>query len=198
MRETQRDGPPTPPTRLTPDPEGEGARLDGLVEQVYDELRSIARRCLAAERPDHTLQPTALVHEAWARLARHRGDASEGNFKALVATAMRHVLVDHARAKRGPKRGGGVEHVPLTVVGDVGGPLTSTIDVLDLDAALKRLACTFPVHVRIVEARFFAGMTHEEIAAALGIGLSTVEGHWRFARAWLKGELGESIPSPDS
>ena len=165
---------------------------------AYNELRTTAKRFMATERRDHTLQPTALVHEAWVRLPRNLASGSEAHFKACVATAMRRVLVDHARAKRGPKRGGGVKHVPLEVVGDVAGTPAEVIDLLDLDASLDRLARTFPRHVHIVEMRIFAGMKHDEIAEALGVSLSTIEEHWRFARAWLKRELGESTLRGDA
>jgi RNA polymerase sigma-70 factor (ECF subfamily) len=167
-----------------------------LMSLVYDELRAIARRCMAGERRDHTLQPTALVHEAWGRLAGRIGAVDVVHFKALVATTMRRVLVDHARRKRGPVHGGDVPHVSLTAIGDLGDDQPTGIDVLALDEALERLASVHAEPARVVELRFFAGLTHPEIATALATSLSTVEDRWRFARAWLRRALDAPSPPP--
>ncbi|HUR27519.1 MAG TPA: sigma-70 family RNA polymerase sigma factor, partial [Planctomycetota bacterium] len=163
---------------------------DELAAALYEELRAVARRDLAGERVGHTLQPTALVNEAWLRLfnGQEHGFQSRAHFFAAAATAIRRVLADHARRRQAEKRGGGAGRVPLEAV-DEGGPVRSE-DVLALDEALERLAAFAPEQARIVELRFFAGMTTEELALALGISVSTAERHWRLARAWLRCELG--------
>ncbi|MCA8975334.1 MAG: RNA polymerase subunit sigma [Planctomycetes bacterium] len=193
------------PSDSSPEPTAEPPEHDSagyptlpadVMSLVYDELRVLARAYMAGERKGHTLQATALVHEAWGRLPEHLRGLPELQFKACMATAMRRVLVDHARAKRGPKRGGGIAPLSLDVVGDLEAMPTSVIDLLDLDEALQRLVEAYPVHARIVAARFFAGMTNPQIASALGIGKSTVEGYWRFVRAWLKRELSLTSAEP--
>jgi RNA polymerase sigma factor (TIGR02999 family) len=171
-----------------------------LVAALYDELRAVARRDLAGERVNHTLQPTALVNEAWMRLfpdSEKKGDdekpgqvngfENRAHFFAAASTAIRRVLADHARRRQAEKRGGALGRVPLEEV-DVGGPVRSE-DVLALDEALERLAVFAPEQARIVEMRFFGGMTTPELARALSISESTVQRHWRLARAWLRGEL---------
>lgn len=157
-----------------------------LLPVVADELRSIAAGLLRRERPDHTLQPTALVNEAWIRLFHHEGDAEprdRKHFFALAAKVMRQVLVDHARRRKRDKRGGGEPQQPLDEA------LTAVevegVDVLDLDAALVELATLDGRQARVVEMRFFGGLESQEVAEVLGVSLSTVERDWRAARAWL-------------
>ncbi len=160
-----------------------------LAAALYDDLRAAARRDLAGERPGHTLQPTALVNEAWMRLFAGRPTAFENraHFFSAASTAIRRVLADHARRRQADKRGGDPGRVPLEEV-EVGGPVR-TEDVLALDEALERLEAFAPVQARIVEMRFFGGLTTPELALALDISESTVERNWRLARAWLRAEL---------
>jgi RNA polymerase sigma factor (TIGR02999 family) len=169
---------------------GSAEATQQLVTALYDELRTLARRDLAGERVGHTLQPTALVNEAWLRLFTGQQPTFENraHFFAAASTAIRRVLADHARRRQAEKRGGGAGRVPLEEI-DVGGAVRSD-DVLALDEALQRLSSFAPLQARIVEMRFFGGMTTPELARALEISESTVERHWRLARAWLRGELG--------
>lgn len=180
----------TPPTPAVPP--GFAGLPQELFSVVYRELRAIARRYLDQERRSHTLQPTALVHEAWVRLSPDLGKRwSPDQLKACAALVMRHVLLDHARARLGPKRGGGLDHVPLTVVADSLVAPSSEVELIALHEALERLAGTHARQANVVILRFFGGMAHPEIARSLGVHLSTVEADWRFARAWLMRELGE-------
>jgi RNA polymerase sigma factor (TIGR02999 family) len=157
--------------------------------QVYDELRRLAHRRLRDEADGHSLNTTALVHEAYLRLA--EGDARWGDrkhFFALAATAMRRILVDHARRLHAVKRGDGARRLNLD---DVAGlAVEARADVLvALDEALDRLASLEPRQARVVECRWFAGLSEEETAQALGIGLRTVKRDWAMARGWLYQEL---------
>lgn len=170
---------------------GHGGRaLDALLPIVYDELRGIARRQLGAERGDHTLQPTALVHEAYLKLGRlDRIEwVNRAQFFAVAARAMRRVLVDHALARRAAKRGGGAEHVPLDEALLVSA--TDAGEILALNDALAALEEREPRLARVVECRYFAGLSIEETAEALGISPATVKRDWVVARAWLNRELG--------
>ncbi len=171
---------------------GRPGASEELVAALYDELRALARRDLAGERPDHTLQPTALVNEAWMRLFTGQEGTfdNRAHFFSAASTAMRRVLADHARKRQAEKRGGGRGRVPIEEI-DVGGSVRSE-DVLALDEALERLSAFAPVQARVVEMRFFGGLTTPESARALEMSESTIERHWRLARAWLRGELGES------
>ena len=156
---------------------------------VYDELRRIAASVLRHERADHTLQPTALVHEAFLRLAETE-DApwqNRAHFVAIAARAMRRVLVDHARGRNALKRGSGEVRVPLDNL-DVPAATTG-VDLVALDEALERLAALDERQARIVEVRFFGGLTVEETAALIGASERTVKRDWQMARAWLKREL---------
>ena len=163
-----------------------------LFPVIYGELRDVARRYLGRERRNHTLQPTALVHEAWLRLQNEKGSGWEGRTHglALGAQAMRRLLIDHGRHQKRDKRGGGVHPVALddlvkaSETGEV--PVE---DLLTLEAALTRLEAVDARAGQIVTLRFFSGMTNPEIAQYLGLSLRTVEGDWTFARAWLKREL---------
>lgn len=159
---------------------------------VYDELKVLARRYLARERRGHTLQPTALVHEAWVRLRNQRRVSWNGRTHVLAmgAQAMRRLLVDHGRRRRRLKRGGGEQSTTLREWVNAHGRSPIAIeDALALDAALKKLADLDERQARIVEMRFFGGLSAAETAAALGVSLRTVEGDWTHARAWLRREL---------
>ena len=157
---------------------------------VQVELRRLAGGMMRSERSDHTLQPTALVNEACLRLFDQRG-AWEGreHFLALAATVMRRILADHARRRRSEKRGGDRKRV--TLEGSEAAEDDRGVDLTALDAALEKLAGLYERQARIVELRYLAGMTVEEVATTLDISRSTVEAEWRMARAWLHRELGE-------
>lgn len=156
--------------------------------QVYDELKLVARKQLRAQPAGHTLQPTALVNEAWLRLGQRQASYNgRTHFFAAAAKAMRHVLVDHARAKRAEKRGGALERVTLLDTDGADGP---ALDVLDLDEALRRMAEDDERRARVVELKFFTGLTIPEIAEALGVSHMTITNDWRRARARLSRELG--------
>jgi RNA polymerase sigma factor (TIGR02999 family) len=168
--------------------QGDAEAGDRLLALVYAELRRIARSKLRGEGPGATLQPTGLVHEAFLRLVHQPADFPDrAHFFAFASTVMRHVLVDHARARLAGKRPSGP---PLTIATDLpasGGP---DIELLDLDRALEQLTAEHPRPARVVEMRFFAGLTADEIAAALGVTKRTVDRDWAFARAWLLSTLG--------
>ena len=161
-----------------------------LVPLVYDELRAIARNYFRHERPGHTLQPTAVVHEAYMRLV----DASRvdwqgrTHFIAVCAKVMRRVLIDHARARKRVRRGGGQQ--PVTLENAVAPLGLEDVDAIDLNEALERLAVLDPRQARIVELRFFGGLSVEDVARTLGISKRTVEGDWTHAKAWLHAQLG--------
>ena len=175
---------------------GEPHASDSLVRLVYEELRRQARLTLRREGEGHTLQPTALVHEAWLRLGgQHNAHwESRTQFFALAARMMRRVLVDHARTRRALKRGGAV-HVTL----GVGSPThlveaaedasLDAVDVIALDDALGRLAAIDPQKARLVDLRYFAGLSIPEAAAALGVSPATIGREWAIARMWLRRDL---------
>ena len=164
--------------------------MDELLPLVYDELKRIAARELRGERPNHTLCTTALVHEAWVELSRLQRIQwqNRGHYLALAAQAMRRVLIDHAVARRAQKRGGG-QHVDT--LGDDALVMVHAraAELLDLDAALERLAALDERQARIVECRFYGGMSIEETGEALAISPATVKRDWTAARAWLNREL---------
>jgi RNA polymerase sigma factor (TIGR02999 family) len=168
---------------------GDKRAADKLLPLVYDEFRALARHYLAQERANHTLQPTALVHEAYLKLVdQSRVDwQGRSHFFAVAAQAMRRILVDHARSRQRDKRGGGRARVLLDEA--VALSPQKDEDVLALDEALERLAQLDPRQAKVVELRFFGGMNVEEVAAALQVSKRTVEGDWTFARAWLSREL---------
>jgi RNA polymerase sigma factor (TIGR02999 family) len=170
---------------------GEQEALDELLPLVYGELRRMAGRQLRAERQEHTLTPTALVHEAYLRLVGQRRTSwrSRAQFFAIAARLMRRVLVDHARARLADKRGGGLVVVPLEQAGDPEAAASPLADVLAVDEALTRLAALDADQARLVELRFFGGLTVEEIAPLLGRSERTVKREWRLARAWLFRDL---------
>ena len=165
--------------------QGDAAAFDRLVPLVYDELRRVARRHLRGEPPGQALQATALVHEVYLRLVDldRMTLTSRAHFFGVAATLMRQIVVDFARRQRAEKRGGGVTVVSL----DEASPAawTSSVDVLALDEALNALAAIDARQCRVVELRFFAGLTIDEAATALGISPATVEREWAFAKAWL-------------
>jgi RNA polymerase sigma factor (TIGR02999 family) len=158
----------------------------GPFEEVYTELRRLAARRLATEKPGQTLSATALVHEAWLRLARSSVEwRDKTHFMRTAATAMRRILVDRARAKLADKRGGNERFSELP---DVARP-TPSADVLAIDAALEKFAIVKPGHAKLVELRFFMGLSGEEAANVLAISPATADRMWRFARAWLQTEI---------
>ena len=164
--------------------------FDRLYPAVYDELRRVARRLLAGERPDRTLDTTELVHEAYLRLVDQTRAtyADQCHFRAVAAQAMRRILVDRARRRDRIKRGGGARAVSLDEV-DVVARLDPDSDLEALDDALRRLAEADPVKARVVELRFFGGLTIDETAELLGVSPMTVKRDWAVARAWLYREL---------
>jgi RNA polymerase sigma factor (TIGR02999 family) len=165
-----------------------------LIPQVYAELRRVAAHHMRLERGNHTLQPTALVHEAYTRLVQPHSEIawqSRAHFFATASRLMRNILVDHARAKHAGKRGGVQHQVTLE---DAFLPSNDRlndrlIDVLVLDDALDHLAKLDARQARIVELHFFVGLTFEEIALVLGVSVRTVKGDWGMSRDWLRGEL---------
>jgi RNA polymerase sigma factor (TIGR02999 family) len=171
---------------------GDDGALERLVPLVYDELRSIARAKLRREAPGHTLNTTALVHEAYLRLVGIDGVewADRAHFFAVCARVMRRVLLDYADRVRAKKRGGARPDLPLVegVVATDGGP--TAVDLVDLDRALERLESLDERQCRVVECRFFAGLSVDETAEALSISPATVKREWATARAWLNRELG--------
>lgn len=168
---------------------GDRGALDELLPVIYAELRAQADRALRHERPDHTLSPTALVHEAYLKLVRLERVVwhDRAHFFGACANEMRRILVSYARRRQAGKRGAGVEHVSLDNALDAA--QTRPGELVALDEALERLGAIDERQVRIVECRFFAGMGIEETAAALGISPATVKRDWTLARAWLNREL---------
>jgi RNA polymerase sigma factor (TIGR02999 family) len=168
---------------------GSAPALEELVPLVYAELRRIAGRYAHRERAGHSLQATALVHEAYIRLLKDESLSFENraHFLGIAARSMRQILVEHARSRDAEKRGGERQRVTLNEGVAAGGPVD--VDLLALEEALERLAALNADHARIVELRFFGGLTNEETAAALGISPATVKRAWVIARAWLFREL---------
>jgi RNA polymerase sigma factor (TIGR02999 family) len=178
---------------------------------VYDELRRLAASYIRKEKPGQTLQATALVHEAFVRLSAEKGQPwkNRTHFLAIAALSMRQILVQRARARHAEKRGGEAERITLDeslLAGHAGAPATRTlrggveagpdrggVDVIALDSALERLAAFDAQQAKIVELRYFGGMTVEETAEALDISPATVKRHWTIARAWLRKELSEPV-----
>jgi RNA polymerase sigma factor (TIGR02999 family) len=170
-----------------------GTPADELYPAIYGELRRVAQRYMGRERQNHTLQPTALVHEAWLRLQNERGALWRGRTHglALGAQAMRRFLVDYGRRQKRDKRGGGVQPASLDNLLDAGTTGAVPVeDLLTLEAALTRLEAVDPRAAQVVMLRFFSGMSNPEVAEHLGLSVRTVEGDWTHARAWLKRELG--------
>ncbi|HUR33816.1 MAG TPA: ECF-type sigma factor [Vicinamibacterales bacterium] len=171
-----------------------------LFPLMYGELRRVAGRYLGRERSDHTLQPTALVNEAWLRLQNDRAAALPGRTQALAlaAQAMRRVLVDHGRQQKSQKRGGRLPHVELDDLLHAARTAAVPVeDLLTLEAALARLEAIDPRGAEIVSLRFYSGLSVPEVAAHLGVSVSTVEHKWTHARAWLRRDLAGTAP-PDA
>jgi len=167
---------------------GNPEALNKLLPLVYGELHKLARHKMQNEREGHTLQHTALVHEAYIKLVQMDISWNDrAHFFAMAARAMRHILVDHARTKNRDKRGGEFEKVSLDEADAPSGG--SPVDILDLDRALQRLAELDSRQSEIIELHYFGGMTHEEIAAVTGVSATTVDRELRLAKAWIKHEL---------
>lgn len=168
--------------------QAEPGTLDRLLPLAYDELRRIAQDCLGGERPGHTLDATALVHEAYLKLVGQQDVhwQNRAHLLGVAAQAIRRILVDHARGKARDKRGGRFRRVTLSGVGSSAAP---ELDLLDLDDALERLAAIDERDARIVEMRYFAGLSLDEIAATFGISERTVRRQWNYAKTWLFREL---------
>lgn len=174
--------------------EGEGGALEELLPLVYEELHRLAARRLSRERRDHTLQATALVNEAYLRLVDQRNQSwtNRSQFLGIAATMMRRILINHAQAHRAAKRGGDRQRVTLhEAVAVLEG---RAADLVDLDAALDRLNARDEDAARLVELRFFAGLSNDEVAELRGVSTRTVERSWRLAKAWLRKELGDTEP----
>lgn len=180
--------------------QGDAAALERLVPMLYDDLRRVARGHLRRERPGHSLQATALVHEVFLRLVDvdRMTVKNRTHFFALAARLMRQILVDHARRQQAGKRGGGVTVISLSEAAGAAAPTsTSSVDVLALDEALDVLSSFDVQQCRVVELRFFAGLSIPEAADALGISTATVEREWAMAKAWLHQRLTAS-PKPSA
>jgi RNA polymerase sigma factor (TIGR02999 family) len=186
---------PVPPLFPTPQkagvPSSETGEPDETLRVIYGELRRLARQKMAREVAGHTLQPTALVHEAWLRLG---GDAqppwqNRAHFFAAAAEAMRRILVERARRKFREKRGGGAEHVPLDDL-ELAQPGGEVEEPLAVNDALDRLAARDQRKAEVVKLRYFVGFSFEEVAEALDISIPTAKREWAYARAWLHQEIG--------
>lgn len=176
---------------------GDEAALERLMPLVYDELRRLARHYMRRERPGHTIQPTALVNEAYLRLVEQQNVPwqSRAHFFGIASRLMRQILVDYARARNYRKRGGGGQQVSLSeAAGAVGG---RAAELLALDEALVSLAALDEQQARVVELRYFGGLTIEEAAEVLGVSHATVERDWRAARAWLRREMSQDKSSDE-
>jgi RNA polymerase sigma factor (TIGR02999 family) len=173
---------------------GDRAVADELVAIIYKDLRRLAKHYLAQERRDHTLQPTALVHEAYMRIVQQNSVQwqNPAHFFAIAARAMRRVLIDHARGAKATKRGG----TKISLESALLYSDNQCVELLALDEALTRLAQWDPRQAEIVEMKFFAGLSVEQIAQALDVSVRTVKRDWNLARAWLYGELTNSLAEP--
>jgi RNA polymerase sigma-70 factor, ECF subfamily len=172
---------------------GERAALDRLLPLVQRSLHDIARGHLRYERPDHSLEPSALVNELYLRLIDQRQVSwrDRAHFFGVAAQIMRNILVDHARRRQSEKRGGGMQRVTLDAT--VAAQEQEAVDVIVLDDALQRLEAIFPQQGRIVELRYFAGMTIEETAEAMRTSPATVKREWALAKAWLRRSMTEGV-----
>jgi RNA polymerase sigma factor (TIGR02999 family) len=174
---------------------GDATAFDQLLPLVYDELHAIAARHMRGERPDHTLQPTALVHEAFLRLTGAEIPYDDrAHFIRAASQSMRRVLVDHARARNAAKRGGNLR---VTLDESLAPQEDRVVDLLVLDDALNRLAAAEPRWARVVELRFFGGLEVTEVAAVLGISTATAKRDWQFARTWLAKALRDTPVSTE-
>ncbi|HEX8195796.1 MAG TPA: sigma-70 family RNA polymerase sigma factor [Pyrinomonadaceae bacterium] len=180
---------------------GDSEAVEKLLPAVYDELRRLAAGYLRRERSDHTLQPTALVHEAYLKLIDQTRVSwqNRAHFFGVAAQVMRRILVDHAREHRAAKRGAEFQIMPLDE--NLDKAFVKSSELIALDDALTELAKVSPEKAKLVELRFFGGLTFEETAEVLDIGLTTVKRQWRLARAWLYGQLNNTNseqPAEDS
>ncbi len=171
------------------DPDADGA----LLHQVYAELRQLARAKMAREQPGHTLQPTALVHEAWLRLdcggsTGEQRFANRAHFFGAAAEAMRRILVERARRKGREKRGAGAEHVDVDDI-EIAAPAATDDELLAVHEALDRFAAHDPRRAELVKLRYFSGLTFEDISEILGISVATANRDWAYARAWLHQDI---------
>jgi RNA polymerase sigma-70 factor, ECF subfamily len=173
--------------------QGDRAAVDALLPLVYDQLHEIAERKMRSERGDHTLQPTALVHEAFLRLVDQNRVHWQGraHFCAVAANMMRRILVDHARRRASQKRGAAAAKVPLDDAPGLSGG-QNPLDIVALDDLLDQLAQLNERHARVVELRFFTGLDVNETAHVLGVSPATVKNDWRAARAWLMARMDNS------
>jgi len=169
--------------------QGDEGAHEALLPLVYERLRGVAARVFQGERPGHTLQPTALVHDAWIQLVNedHAAWQNRAQFFAVGATLMRRILVDHARARQSLKRGGAAERI--SVHEGLATEFENGADLLDLDRALGKLARLDDRQHRIVELRFFSGLKVNEVADCMGVSVRTIEAEWTMAKAWLRREL---------
>lgn len=175
---------------------GNPAAADQLASVLYNELRSLARQSLRHERPDHTLQPTALVNELYVRLFGASAPViwqNRAHFFAIAAQTLRRILVDHARAQRADKRGGNQVKISLTEAQEW--TESRDEDIVAVEEALLQLEKLQPRAAQVVELRFFGGLTEEEVAEVLGVSPITVKRDWKFARAWLMSQLRSLPPS---
>ncbi|MFK7760164.1 MAG: ECF-type sigma factor [Phycisphaerales bacterium] len=174
-----------------------GETPEELLASIYNELRGIASGYLRQERVNHTLQPTALVHEAYARLADQTSVpwSDAAHFRAITARVMRQILVDHARKHGALKRGGGGDRVRVTLSGQPTPDPAMDLDVLELDEAMNELRELHERKARVVELIFFGGMTHEEASRVVGVSKKTIEADWYAARAWLGNRLCKGVDS---
>ena len=179
------DEPEEKPVETGTDPKA----VSEVVPLVYEELRRLARRYMRREKPGHSLQPTALVHEAYLRLLKDKRQAWQNrpHFFAIAASSMRQILVERARARAAAKRGG--SRIRVTLGETIASGKEPSVDLLALDEALGRLAGFDPELARIVELRFFAGLSIEDVAVTVGLSPATVKRAWSAAKAWLKREL---------
>lgn len=172
---------------------GDETAADELLPLIYDDLRSIAKQLMRRERSNHTLQATALVHESYLKLTGKKSADWEGHhhFLAVSAIAMRRILVDHAKTRSRDKRGG--KKIRLDLEDCMAISISRDEDLLSVDEALEKLSAFDPRQARIVELRFFGGLTVAETASVLGLSKRTVEGEWTIVRAWLRRELRKDI-----
>jgi RNA polymerase sigma factor (TIGR02999 family) len=177
---------------LTAVEQGEPNAAEKLLDVVYEELRKLAASKMAQESPGQTLQPTALVHEAWLRLvgANHPKFENRAHFFSAAAEAMRRILIDRARRKLTHRHGGGFERVDLEGL-DLAAP-NADQQLLAVHEVLDKLASEHPAQAEVVKLRYFAGMTNEEAAQVLGVSVATVKNYWAFARSWIFHEIRNS------
>lgn len=174
--------------------QGDPKAADALLTLVYEELRHLASLKMARQAPGQTLQPTALVHEAWLKLVGPKNPSfnDRGHFFAAAAEAMRQILIDRARRRQTRRHGGDLERVPIDDV-DLATPDLDE-QLLGVNEALNEFSRKYPVQAEIVKMRYFMGMTNEEVAQLRGISVSTVKNYWNFSRAWLIREISADLP----